>query len=122
MNRTSGSRSIASHIVGAALVTLLLTASAAEAGHRGWRGRGYHGYGYDYGPRVTFSVAIGNVAPSGWYYYDPYCGHRFRSLARYRAHRGWYDHPRVIRVVSYRGWGPAPAYRWSRGHWRDCDD
>lgn len=119
MNHRSRSRSIASRVVGAALVAILLTASAAEARHRGWRG---HDYGYSYGPRVRFSVTIGNVAPAGRYYYDPYCGHRFRSLARYHAHCGWYDHPRVIRVVSYRSWGPPPGSAGRRGHWRHCDD
>jgi len=69
------------------------------------------------GGGASFSITLGNVLPSGDYYYDPYCGERFSSLSAYYDHCQGRHEARV--EVCDRDHGPS-SYR--GGDDRDDDD
>lgn len=51
----------------------------------------------------VFSISIGNTAPRGYAYYDPYCNLVMGSVAAYRSHLCNHDHRALIEVVCVGG-------------------
>jgi hypothetical protein len=63
--------------------------------------------------RVGLGIYIGGIAvqfdlrnepPRGYLYYDPYCDEVFWTLAEYRHHLSWYDHPPVLTLIVADGY------------------
>jgi len=50
---------------------------------------------------LGLSIQIGNAAPAGYGYLDPYCGLRFDSLEVCRTHAGAHGHDPVVEVVAW---------------------
>jgi len=49
------------------------------------------------GAAVQFE--LGNRPPDGYLWYDPYCGHTFRTASSYRTHCQRHDHPRAVSLA-----------------------
>jgi hypothetical protein len=48
----------------------------------------------------ALDFSVGNVAPAGYVFYDPYCGDRFWTAAAYRHHLRFHHHPAALRVIA----------------------
>ena len=48
---------------------------------------------------LALNVQIGDVAPYGYVYYDPFCGETFWTLTSYRSHLWGYPHPHALTLI-----------------------
>jgi hypothetical protein len=53
-----------------------------------------------YVPQSWINVQIGNRAPRGYVFYDPYCHRTFSTLARFRAHKRGPGHMVALDIVA----------------------
>lgn len=66
-----------------------------------------------YIPEFWFGVAIGDLPPAGYVYYDPYCDLQFGTLVMYREHVRVHRHPVLVDLVLVdRGYGAGYGPGW----------
>ncbi len=74
-----------------------------------------------YLPRVFAHVSIGDRAPRGGWYHDPYCDQDFRTLRDYRRHLRGCSHQAVLDVRYSHERGEV-CDRYASDSWREGDD
>ena len=66
---------------------------------------------------IGAALAHAAPAPPAHYYWDPWCGARFGSVAVYHSHFRHHHHPRVLRVISVESGNCLDTWRWHAGGW-----
>lgn len=76
-----------------------------------------------YVPQSWVNVRIGNIAPRGYVFYDPYCHRTFSTLTRFRAHKRGPGHLVALDIVAVDDlrWEGRSAY-YARGYDQCAND